>query len=202
MKIVIATRNKNKFTELIEILKDIDCQFVFAGDYPELPEIEEDADTLLDNASKKALETAKILNLPTIADDTGFFVRGLNDEPGVKAARYAGENCSYDDNVNKLLNELNACDDRYAVFKTIAILAHPDKGIIDYAIGEMSGNIIETKRGSNGFGYDPVFIPTGYDKTYAEMNEQVKNKISHRAKAFELLKPILTKFIEEENQND
>ncbi|MCK9330897.1 MAG: RdgB/HAM1 family non-canonical purine NTP pyrophosphatase [Candidatus Cloacimonetes bacterium] len=202
MKLVIATRNKNKYLELKEILKDLDCELIFAGDYPNLPEIEEDAETLLENASKKAVETAILLNLPCMADDTGFFVRSLNNEPGVSAARYAGENCSYEDNVNKLLLELKDKEDRYACFKTISILAHPIKGVIDYAVGEMCGNIISEKRGVSGFGYDPVFIPDGYDITYSEMPDTLKNQISHRAIAFQKLIPILRKFIKEEDLND
>lgn len=202
MKIVIATRNKHKYNELLEILDKLDCEFIFAGDYKDLPEIEEDGETLLENAGKKALETSKLLDLPTIADDTGFFVRALNNEPGVRAARYAGENCTYDDNVNKLLSELKNADDRFASFKTIAILAHPKKGIIDYALGEMNGNILKEKKGNQGFGYDPIFIPENFDITYAEMTDSLKNQISHRALAFQKLKPIIENFIKEESKND
>ena len=193
-EIVIATRNRHKFDEIVSILSDVECKLLFAGDYPELPDIVEDGDSLLENAIIKAKATAMLLNKPCIADDTGFFVRALNDEPGIYAAVYAGENCTYEDNVNKLLSKLDGIEDRFAYFQTMTVLCDPEGEPIAYSKGTVNGSVIDFCKGNNGFGYDPIFIPENSDKTYAEMTDEEKNKISHRNKSIYGLK----KYIQEE----
>ena len=194
-QIVIATRNEHKYHEIKEILNDLPCEFLFAGDYPELPEIEENGETLLENAVIKAKETAKLLKMPCIADDTGFFVRGIDNRPGIYAARYAGDNCTYEDNVNKVLSEMEGIEDRYAYFSTVTAFFCPFDDYMGVGEGKVEGELIKTKKGSKGFGYDPIFIPAGYDKTYSEMNDSQKNKISHRYKSILDLKEKIINYI-------
>lgn len=180
IEIVIASRNKDKFNEIFDIMSFLNCKLIFAGDFLELPEILEDGKTLYENACIKAIKTAELLQKPCIADDTGFFVRALNFEPGIMAARYAGEKCTYEDNLNKLLLKMKDKEDRFAFFSTVSVFADPVKGVIADNEGRIEGYVIDEKRGTNGFGYDPVFIPASYEKTYAEMTNEEKNKLSHR----------------------
>ena len=195
IQIVIATRNKHKYLEIKEILNDLSCELLFAGDYQELPEIEESGETLIENAFIKANETAKMLKMPCIADDTGFFVKGIDNRPGIYAARYAGDNCTYEDNVNKVLSEMKGKRDRSAYFRTETLLCCPFDGFMGVGTGIVEGKLTKTKKGSKGFGYDPIFIPTGYDKTYAEMSDSEKNKISHRYKSILDLKEKIKNYI-------
>jgi XTP/dITP diphosphohydrolase len=213
-QIVIATRNKHKFEEITAILSDLNCQFIFAGDIPDLPEIEETGNSLLENAILKAENTAKLTNKPCIADDTGFFVQCLNGQPGLFSARYAGENCSYEDNLNKILNEIKNSKsykkNQTAYFKTVAVLvpfkteggASCDacKGGSSNLVSEgtVEGKIIDTRRGKEGFGYDPIFIPNGSNKTYAEMTDEEKNLLSHRYIAFKGLKEKIKIYLSED----
>ena len=179
-EIIIATRNKHKYLEFIEVLANQDFKFLFAGDYPELPEIEENGDTLYENALIKAKNTALLLNKPCLADDTGFFVKSLNDRPGIYAARYAGDGCTYLDNVQKVLAELKDFEDRSAYFCTVCVLYDPIDESITIGEGKVYGTLLHEPHGVNGFGYDPIFVPDGYDKTYAEMTDEEKNVMSHR----------------------
>ncbi|HPK41511.1 MAG TPA: RdgB/HAM1 family non-canonical purine NTP pyrophosphatase [Candidatus Cloacimonadota bacterium] len=191
MKLVVATKNRDKFREIKAMLHGLDLELICSADIDGLPDIDEDQDTILANSIKKAKETADYTNLPAIADDTGFFVTALNDEPGVFAARYAGENCSYTDNVNKMLKNMTGKIDRRARFETIVSLAFPGKSETVSMKGVVLGSIIEEPHGREGFGYDPIFVPEGYDQTFAELPDTVKNKISHRAKAFDAILPLL-----------
>ncbi len=123
--------------------------------------------------------------MDSFADDTGLEVEALNNAPGIYSARFAGENCDSEDNMRKLLHDLEGVENRNARFRTvIALLLN---GEIHYFEGEIAGEIIDAKRGSNGFGYDPIFMPHGYDKTFGELPEEVKNKLSHRAIATQKL---------------
>jgi len=188
-QIIIATKNRHKYDEITAILAGIDCQFIFAGDIPDLPDVIENEQTLLDNALLKAKQTAHFLQKPCLADDTGFFVRALDDRPGIYAARYAGEGCTYADNVQKLLNELSivgagfqpARVDRYAYFMTVTVLYCPIHSFIATGVGKITGQVIDKPQGTDGFGYDPIFVPDGYDLTFAQMPAELKNKISHRS---------------------
>lgn len=192
MKLVFATHNQNKFKEVkillpsyIELasLTDIGC-------YEEIPET---ADTLEGNAQLKADFVTEHYGLPCFADDTGLIVDALNGAPGVYSARYAGEQKNADDNMSKLLLELKDKDVRSARFQTVIALNLNE--IRTFFTGTVNGQITTAKSGQKGFGYDPVFQPEGYDKTFAELSLDTKNKISHRGKAIQQLVIYLTKII-------
>ena len=192
MEILIATNNKHKVLEIKKILNDDKFNLLTLSDLNIDIEVEEDKDTLEGNALKKAKEVFDVSNIPTMADDTGLFVDALNGEPGVYSSRYSGENATYDDNCNKLLKELNDIPEgkRNAYFKTVVCLYISENKYFFFE-GICKGKIGFKKIGNNGFGYDPVFIPEGYDKTYAEMSDEEKNIISHRGKAFRKAKEYL-----------
>lgn len=184
MKLVFATHNKNKFTEVkamlphhIELLSldDIGCN----------EDIEETADTIEGNAILKANYVRDNYNLDCFADDTGLEVESLNNEPGVYSARYAGESNNSEANMQKLLKNLEGKNDRSARFKTAIALAMNHSEIMFLGICE--GEIIKELRGDSGFGYDPVFQPKGFDKTFAEMTLTQKSEIGHRGKAMRQL---------------
>lgn len=186
-EIVLSTDNINKLREIREILEDLDIKIYGKSDIEGLNfEVIEDGDTLYDNALKKASAMAERVDYAVIADDTGLFVKALNGEPGVHSARYASE---HDDKKNreKLLNNLKDKEDRSAYFKTEIILIDEDKNIIPIE-GVCPGKISLEERGDNGFGYDSIFIPEGFDKTFAEMSHEEKNQISHRSRALKNLR--------------
>lgn len=186
MKILIATNNKHKVEEIREILKNDKFELLTLSDLKIEIEVEEDKDTLEGNALKKAEEMFRIAGMPTIADDTGLFVDALNGEPGVYSSRYAGEEATYDDNCVKLLKNLKdvPAGKRTAYFKTV-VCFYESENKYNFFEGICRGKIDTEKRGKKGFGYDPLFIPDGYNITFAEMSEKEKNEISHRGKAFE-----------------
>jgi len=192
MKILLATNNKHKVYEIKNILNLDNLELLTLNDLNLNVEVEEDKDTLNGNALKKAEEIYKISQLPTLADDTGLFVDALNGEPGVYSSRYSGENATYESNCKKLLLNLNDVPDsnRNAHFKTI-VCYYISENKYFFFEGIMNGKIISENRGNNGFGYDPVFVPDGFDKTYAEMTDEEKNSVSHRGKAFEKVKKFL-----------
>lgn len=187
--IVLATRNRNKLTELQEVLSGLNVKLQSAYDFAELLDVDEDQDTLEGNALKKARYTFEITGLPSLSDDTGLEVDALGGRPGVYSARYAGEKASYQDNVALLISELtalqpDAVDKEFsfsARFRTV--IAYVTGGEEHFFHGVCEGAIVLTQRGENGFGYDPVFVPAGYSGTFAEMQPDLKNKISHRSLA-------------------
>lgn len=181
MKIIFATGNAHKVQEVrsmlpqgieIQSLKDI-------GFTDELPETQ---DTIEGNSLQKAETLGKVLGIACFAEDTGMEVEALNGEPGVYSARYAGENASYEDNVQKVLSRLEGKTNRRARFKTV--ITYYNRGSFVQFEGITEGTILEQPRGGNGFGYDPIFIPDGADRTYAEMTLDEKNSYSHRKKSF------------------
>jgi XTP/dITP diphosphohydrolase len=182
MKLVIATRNAHKLEEIHDIFDFQNLEVLSAFDFPDVPDVVEDGETLEENAKKKAVEIALATGSWALADDSGLEVDALNGAPGVYSARYAGEHCSYGDNNAKLLEELAGKKDRTARFRTVIALSDPG-GSVQTVSGECTGTIIEEQRGANGFGYDPLFIPDGYSQTFAELPIEVKNRISHRANA-------------------
>lgn len=191
-KIVLSTDNKNKLREIREILEDLDVKIYGKSDIDGMDfEVIEDGDILYDNALKKAAAMAERVDYAVLADDTGLFVNALAGEPGVHSARYASE---HDDKKNreKLLNNLKDKDDRSAYFKTEIILIDEEKNIIPIE-GVCPGKISLEERGDNGFGYDSIFIPEGFDKTFAEMSHEEKNQISHRSRALKNLRDKLSK---------
>lgn len=192
MKLLLATRNRDKISEISALLANLDLEIFTAFDFAGLPEVIEDADTLAENAAKKALECSIHTGIITLADDTGLFVDALQGAPGVYSARFAGENCTYRDNRLKLLKVLEGNSNRRAFFRTVAVLAAPDR-IIGMAEGEVSGWITEVEMGEFGFGYDAIFQADETGKTLAQMTEEEKNKISHRGRAIQNLLPIINK---------
>ncbi len=190
--IILATRNPGKFREISAILANLPIRIVSLMEYPAIPDIEEDGITLEENALKKARKVFLETNIPALADDTGLEVYSLKMAPGVWSARYAGENVSYDDNNRKLLRELKKlpAKDRGARFRSVAAFVAADYEKTTEGI--CTGKIANGLRGSGGFGYDPLFIPDGYNVTYAEMLMDEKNKTSHRARAFMEMKKVLS----------
>lgn len=182
MKLVIATRNRHKLEEIHAIFDFQGLEVCSAFDFPEIPDIVEDGDTLEANAIKKASEICNVTGLPALADDSGLEVEALNGEPGIYSARWAGEGCTYHDNNLKLLRELAGKTNRRARFRTVIALALPGEKPLTVE-GSVQGRIIEELRGDQGFGYDPLFMPDGYNRTFAELPAEVKNRISHRARA-------------------
>ena len=186
LKIFLATGNKHKIEEISDIFSDIEnVEILSIKDGVEIPEVIEDGTTFEENSKKKAVEIAKFLNMITIADDSGLCVDALNGEPGVYSARYSGTG---DDSKNneKLIENLKGIENRKAKFVSVITLAKPNGETFSFE-GEILGEIIDNPRGNTGFGYDPHFYVEEYQKTLAQLPE-LKNKISHRAKALEKLK--------------
>ncbi len=190
--IVLASRNKDKIKELRETLAPLGIELKSTYDFPELEEVVEDQPTLEGNALKKARYVFEKTGLPALSDDTGLEVDALDGRPGVYSARYAGESASYRDNLNKLLEELKGIKpkDRGAQFRTVAAFVTPD-GAYTFE-GICRGEILTKEHGDKGFGYDPVFRPVEYAQTFAELDAETKNEISHRGKAIEKLKQFLS----------
>ena len=184
MKIVFATNNQHKLDEIRKIsqgkleilsLADIHCH----------EDIPETGDTLKENALIKAQFVKDMFHIDCFADDTGLEVEALDNAPGIYSARYAGENCDPEDNMRKLLKELEGKENRNARFRTVIALLLDGKEY--YFEGEIKGEIILSKQGTNGFGYDPIFKPQGFDKSFGELSEEIKNSLSHRAIATQKL---------------
>jgi XTP/dITP diphosphohydrolase len=189
-RLVMASANPDKVTEIAAVLSgSLDVELLPRP--PEVPDVVEDGQTLLDNARLKAQALVAATGLPAVADDTGLEVEALGGAPGVYSARYAGEDVTYADNVAKLLTELAALPDdggsRAARFRTVALVAFPD-GTELWAEGVVDGTIAPQAQGSAGFGYDPVFVPAeGGGVTFADMTPEAKHAISHRGRAFRAL---------------
>ena len=183
MKIVLATHNNDKFAELTAILNDFPIILLSLNDFPEITELVENGNSLKENALIKAHTVHGITQLPTLADDTGLEVDALNGKPGIFSARYAGTECSYSENIEKLLQNMNHIlpDKRTACFRTNA--AFVDNNMELSTEGVVEGYITTKPKGIGGFGYDPVFYVEEQGKTFAEMTIKEKNIISHRGKA-------------------
>ena len=188
MEIIFATHNMHKAEEVrailgpnfhIKSLPEIGC-----------PDIPETAETLKGNALQKAQYVVDHYHLNCFADDTGLEIEALDNRPGVYSARYAGEGCSYQDNVLKVLDEMQGVTNRKACFKTVIALILDGKQY--FFEGRVDGIILPEQHGTDGFGYDPIFQPNGFDQTFAEMGPATKNSISHRGRAMQQLKEFLT----------
>jgi XTP/dITP diphosphohydrolase len=189
-KIIFASKNKGKVKEVRHILEGINSEIISLNDVGFKEEIPETADTFEGNAKIKAEVIYDKFKLPTIADDSGLVVIQLGNEPGVFSARYAGENATDEENNINLLEKLKSFPEPHkAKFVCAAVYYFGTE--FKVAIGEITGQIIKEPRGTNGFGYDPLFLPDGYDKTSAELPPEIKNKISHRYRAFNKLKVYL-----------
>lgn len=192
-KIFLATGNKKKVKEIKAILDGLNIEVLSILDGINIPDVIEDGDTFEANSAKKALEIAKFLNMPTIADDSGLCVKALDDAPGIYSARYSGEDATDASNNKLLISRLQGVEDRSAYFVCVITLAKPSGETYSFR-GEIAGDIIDIPSGKDGFGYDPHFYVEEYTSTLAEI-PHIKNKISHRAKALELLKVQLPKLI-------
>ena len=192
-RIIAASSNAHKIKEIQTIMSKFGMEVVSRKDagIPDF-EIEEDGETFEENSYKKAYEIMKTCGEITVADDSGLMVDYLGGAPGVYSARFAGKECDDSKNNEKLLKLLGGLsgEDRKAKFVSVITLVYPG-GETLVARGECPGRIIEAPTGENGFGYDPIFVPDGYDKSFGQLSEEEKNEISHRAKALEVLERLL-----------
>lgn len=182
-KLLVSTRNPHKLREITAIMESTGVELVSLAAFPDAPEVDEDRETLEGNAIKKACELQAFTGLPTLADDTGLEVMALDGAPGVRSARFAGEDADDATNRALLLERLEDADDRRARFRTVIALrtataTHTFEGMC-------TGAIIRQERGEQGFGYDPIFQPEGHEITFAEMSDDEKNAISHRGHALQ-----------------
>ena len=184
LQMLAATTNKNKVREFQEILKDLKdkINIITTDTIPNFPEIVEDGTTFAENAMKKAREASAFADMVAMADDSGLVVDALDGAPGIHSARYAGEGASDADRIAKLLKAMDGVTDRKAKFVCAAAIAYRGEEVKTF-IGEIKGKITLAPSGSNGFGYDPVFIPEGFEKTFAELTDEEKNAVSHRGRA-------------------
>jgi len=185
MKILLASRNRDKLSEVSLKVEALGFELLSANNFPNLPEVEEDGETLEANAQKKALTLHQLTHLPTLADDTGLEVEALSGRPGVYSSRFAGPGATYADNVKKLLRDMAGVprEKRRARFR--CVLAYVDAGKTQYFEGIIEGLIAEKASGQNGFGYDPVFYVPDEKMTFAELTLERKNQISHRGRALD-----------------
>ena len=189
--IVLATNNTGKIKEILAILSGLSLDIKTLKDFSDVPDLIEDGATLEENALKKARTVFAFTKIPALADDSGLEVFALDMRPGVYSARYAGEKVTYEENNRKLLEELKGVplEKRAAQFRCVAALV--GEGFEELSDGICRGMLTTELRGTEGFGYDPLFIPEGYNKTFAELPAEIKNRFSHRAIAFDKIKSIL-----------
>jgi XTP/dITP diphosphohydrolase len=195
MQLLLATRNKDKLRELQALLAELKFDIRSSADIADLPEVIEDEPTVRDNAIKKALTTAAVTGLLTLADDTGLEVDALQGDPGVRSARFAGEGATYHANNKKLLKLLDGVplEKRAARFRCTVAIADKE-GLVGVVEGICNGTILEEEHGGSGFGYDPLFLPDSQVKTFAELPLEVKIRISHRAKAMQKAWAVLSRY--------
>ena len=199
-QVVLATKNRHKLEELHRILDaaGLDIELLGADAFPDLPDVAETESSFAGNALLKAREIARVTGLPAIADDSGLAVDALNGMPGIFSARWSGRHGDDAANLALLLGQLSDVPDRRrgAAFHCAAAIALPD-GTERVVEGTIEGTIIREPRGTNGFGYDPVFVPLGYQVTTAEMPSQEKDAISHRGRALQALAPVVRELLGE-----
>ncbi len=193
-KIIFATGNKGKAEEVRKLFANYNIEIITLNDLDNLPEIIEDGKTFEENSLIKSRTIFAKYKLPVIADDSGLVVEQLNGEPGIHSARYAGKHADYKANNLKLLAELKNFPEPHKA-KFVCCASYVDESTEITVFGELRGKIVNEFKGANGFGYDPIFIPDGYNKTLAELSTEEKNKISHRGKA---MKKLLEELIERE----
>ena len=192
--LIAASKNKHKLVEIAKITESFGMKVITrdeAGVDPDF-DVVEDGATFEENSFKKAEAICRICGHPAIADDSGLEVDALNGQPGVYSARFAGEECDDEKNNDKLLELIKDVPDekRTAKFVSVITIVYPDGRKI-VARGECPGRILHERHGNNGFGYDPLFLPDGFDQTFAELSSDVKNEISHRAQALKKLEELL-----------
>lgn len=190
-KIIFASKNEGKIREVRNILNDLNVSIVSLTDIDFTGDIVESGSSFEENAKIKAMEIYNMYRIPVIADDSGLVVDKLNGEPGIFSARYSGENATDEINNLLLIKKLNALPEPHKA-KFVCAAVYFDGTEIQTAIGEVNGKIINKPRGTKGFGYDPLFIPDGFTQTLGELDDDIKNKISHRYNAFNKLKKIIS----------
>jgi XTP/dITP diphosphohydrolase len=192
-RLVLASRNKKKLKEMLELLGDLDLELTDLTPYPNAPEVEETADTFLGNATLKATQVALALQEWVIGEDSGLVVPALGGAPGVYSARYAGTQGDDAANNAKLLRAMAALtgEARAAYYVSTAVLADPNGMVIATTEGRCHGVIVEEPRGEGGFGYDPLFLVPDRGQTFGELPSEVKQSMSHRARAFAKLRPAI-----------
>ena len=189
MKLILATRNQGKVRELTNMLygeasSKQQIEVISLENYPDAPEVIEDGKTYAENAVKKASVIAAYTSHLTLADDAGLEVDALDGAPGIHSKRWAGENATDETRIAKLLEALEGAPNRRARFIAAIAVVHPNANP-EVVLGVCEGHIRHDPVGESGFGYDPVFVPDGYHQTFAELGEEIKNRMSHRAKALE-----------------
>ncbi len=190
-KLLIASTNSHKVEEIKAYLQKFNINALSLNDVDEITPPEETGATFLENAELKARYYAEKLNMPVLADDSGLCVYALKNEPGVKSARYSGEEVDDKRNNELLLKNLEKAKSRNASFQCVIALANPVKKVLTFFVGRCEGEIASNYKGSDGFGYDPLFVPEGSTKTFAELSFEEKNKISHRGVALRGLEKYL-----------
>jgi XTP/dITP diphosphohydrolase len=185
-QILLASRNKEKLKELIACLQGIDATVLTLDDVETAPEVVEDRETFQENATKKATEIARATGMLTVADDSGLVVEALQGRPGVRSSRYAGDSATDKENNEKLLREVAKVPEEFRGATFVCAVAVADaSGLIGVVEASCEGKIATEEKGSQGFGYDPLFIKSGYNKTFAELGPDIKNRVSHRFRAME-----------------
>ncbi len=194
-ELLVATKNQGKLREIRELLKEFDVKVTSLSDYPDCPDIVEDGKTFKANAVKKATVIGKHTGKLTLGEDSGLQVKVLGNKPGIYSARFSDPNATDEKNNDKLLTSLKNVPQskRQARYRCFVALADGEKivGVVD---GSCAGLITKDRRGSNGFGYDPLFLIARYNKTFGELAPEIKAKISHRARALKKLKGLLAKY--------
>ena len=205
--LVVGSFNVNKAAEMTRLLAGCEVSVRSLAEFPGVEPVEEDGDTFADNAQRKALGLVRQIDEPNIlgvvADDSGLAIDALDGRPGVHSARYLGENSTYPERMQGLLKELGALprDRRTARFHSHVVLANRE-GILIKSAGVVEGTIAFSPAGDYGFGYDPIFVPDGYEQTFAELGAEVKHRISHRARALREFRERLTAWLETHGRED
>ena len=196
-KILLATNNAGKISELRSMISGLPVEICGLADFPDIVEVEETGSTFAENARLKAIGYARQTGVTSLADDSGLEVDALYGRPGVLSARYGGEGSSFEDKMKMLLGELKNVDsgDRSAQFSCAIAISDENGSILFESHGICRGRIALSPSGSGGFGYDPIFVPDGYDQTFGELSGAIKQNISHRSRAFSQIIPFLQDFI-------
>lgn len=195
--LLIATRNQGKIAELQPLLVSLPLRLRSLSEFPDIGEVEETGTTFAENAAIKAKAYSEQAHLWTLSDDSGLEVEALGGAPGVYSARYGGSGLTYDERIKRLLEELSQSGDadRRARFVCVIAIADPQGEIVNLSTGICEGRIAHAPRGNNGFGYDPVFVPEGYEQSFGELSNEIKESVSHRARALAAARSFLLDYL-------
>ena len=199
LRLVLGSRNKKKLKEMVELLADLPVEVTDLTPYPDAPPVEETAGSFVGNATLKATQLAPVLGAWVLGEDSGLCVPALGGDPGVDSALYAGTHGDDAANNAKLLREMANLkgDERAAYYISTAVLSDPTGKVVAQVEGRCHGVIVDALRGAGGFGYDPLFLVPEYGKTFGELPPEVKQAMSHRAKAFQQLRPVIERILGE-----